>query len=234
MKRLPLLLILPWICSSLFAQVAAPSQPQPGRTTSAGVSAPASMAHVGPEVNAMLSQLETAAQRTSMDVGKLSIRKWKTESAYKDQAEHDVNSVQANVSSTLPGIIAEVRTAPDNTANLFKLYRNVDALLDVVRGLAESAGAFGPKSQFEDLRNDSRNLAAVRGSLASQIETIAAAKETEIRQMRAQLAQAASAPPPAPKKVIVDDDEVPKHPTKRKKTTKPPAQVAPNSSSTKQ
>jgi hypothetical protein len=166
----------------------------------------------------MLSQLERTAQQTSMDVGNLSVNKWKTDSAFKGHAQHDVISVQANVTGTLPALVSQVRANPDNTAILFKLYRNVDALLEVVRGLAESAGAFGSKSEFQDLQSDSQNLASVRGSLASQLDTVATAKESELTRMRAQLAQAhAAAATAPPKKVIVDDNEPPKKIVKKKK-----------------
>jgi len=216
MNWLPLFALV--ISTSLFAQVATPAQPLPGRTSGNPIPLPTSMAHIGPEMSTMLSQLERITQQTTMDLGKLSIRKWKTASNYKEQAQHDVNSVQANVTGTLPGLIAQVRAAPDNTATLFKLYRNVDALLDVVRGLGESAGAFGPKSEYEDLQNDIQNLSSVRGNLASQIEAVASAKETEFRQMRAQLAQAqANTNTAVPKKIIIDDNEPPKHTVKKKK-----------------
>ena len=230
MNKILLLAAAPCVCLSLLAQVAKPTQPPPGHTSSA-VSVPASMAHVGPEMSAMLSQLERTAQQTTMDVGRLSIKKWRTDAKYKDQMQHDVTSVQTNATSTLPGIISEVRLTPDNTATLFKLYRNVDALLDVVRGLAESAGAFGPKSEYQDLQMDTQNLFSVRSNLASQLEAIAIAKESQMAQMRTQLAQtqAAGTPESAPKKIIVDDNEPPKHTVKRKKapakTTATPTQT---------
>jgi hypothetical protein len=216
-------------CACL-AQVA---QPMPSRTSGSQVAVPASMTPLGPEMSTMLSQLERTAQQTSMDVGRLSINKWKTESAFKGQMQHDVNSVQANVTGTLPGLVSQVRTAPDNTVVLFKLYRNVDALLEVVRGLAESAGAFGSKNEFQDLQNDAQNLASVRGSLASQLDTVAAAKESELTRMRAQLAQAHAATAAAPpKKIIVDDNEPPKKVVKKKKPATKPSGTQPQENTT--
>jgi hypothetical protein len=198
-----------YVCSSLASGQVANPTPIPGRTSGIPAGAPSSMAHIGPEMSLMLSQLERTAQQTTTDVGRLSIKKWKTDSGFKEQALHDANSVQVNVTSTLPTLISQVRAAPDNTATLFKLYRNVDALLEVVRGLAESAGAFGPKSEYEPLQTDSQNLSSIRGSLASQVDTIATAKESELNRMKAQLAQAqaATTTSTSPKKVIVDDNE---------------------------
>lgn len=224
MKKPQILVILITFCFACFAQVAQPPQPMPSRTSATQVVVPASMTPLGPEMNAVISQLERTAQQTAMDVGKLSISKWKIDSSLKSQAQHDVNSVQANITGTLPGLVSQVRANPDNTAILFKLYRNVDALLEVVRGLSESAGAFGSKSEFQDLQSDSRDLATVRGNLASQLDTVATAKESELTRMKAQLAQthgtAAST-----KKVIVDDNEPPKKTTTKKKKPVPSGQT---------
>jgi hypothetical protein len=233
MKRFVPLLFVVVASFACPAQVAQPAQPMPSRTPGTQVAVPASMSPLGPEMSMMLSQLERTAQQTAMDVGKLSVNKWKADSAFKNEAQHDVNSVQANVTGTLPGLVSQVRANPDNTATLFKLYRNVDALLEVVRGLAESAWAFGPKSEFQDLQSDSQNLASVRGSLASQLDAVATAKESELMRMKTQLAQAhaAAASAAPPKKVIVDDNEPPKKTVKKKK---PSAATTPPSSSQSQ
>lgn len=207
------------------AQVAQPAQPVPDRARVSSSTSPASMVPVGPEMNAMLSQLERTTHNISMDVGSLSVRKWKLDSTAKDQVQHDISSVQSNISSTLPGLVSQIRSTPDNTPALFKLYRNVDALLEVVRGITESAGAFGPKSEFDTLQSDSQNLASVRSSLATQIDQVATAKEASITRMRAQLAQAQAAAAAPSKKIIVDDNESPKKTVKKKKpasTTTPP------------
>ncbi len=197
------------------------------------VAVPASMTPLGPEMSGMLSQLDRTTQQTAMDVGKLSVNKWKADSAFKRQVEHDVNSIQTNITGTLPGLVSQVRTNPDNTVTLFKLYRNVDALLEVLRGLTESAGAFGPKSEFQNLQSDAQDLASVRGSLASQLDAVASAKESELTRVKAQLAQAHPASATLPKKVIVDDNAPPQKSVKKKKpaaaTTKP-ATTQPDSS----
>ncbi len=229
MKTTVLILALLTFLASL-GQV---SQPTPNRPASTPASVPTSMAAVGPEMNAMLSNLQRAAEQTSMDLGRLSVKKWKADSAFKDQTQHDISSVQSNVSASLPGLISQVRSNPDSVVSLFKLYRNVDALLDVVRGVAESAGAFGSKSEFDALQADSHNLSSVRASLAAQLDSVAVANESAFSRTKAQLAQlqaAAAAAPP--KKIIVDDNESAKKPARKKKPApaKPTAQTPPSQS----
>lgn len=201
-------------CLAAHAQVANP-QPMPGRNTT--VAAPTQMTPIGIELNSTLSQLERAAQQIAMDVGRLNIKKWKTDSRLKEESQHDADSIQSNVTGTLPGLLSQVRANPANVASMFKLYRNVDALYDVSRTLTESAGAFGPKNEYETLSDDVSRLASVRGSLATQLDNVASAKENEINQLRTIVAQSqAQKTAQPPKKVVVDDTEPVKKPAKKK------------------
>jgi uncharacterized protein YbcI len=208
------------------AQVANPAQPMPSRPGAATpVGAPAQMTPVGVELNNALGQLERAAQQTSNDVGRLSIKKWKTDSAYKQSSQHDAETIQGNVNGLLAQLLSQVRSNPDSVAIVFKLYRNVDALYDVLKTLAESAGAFGPKNEFVALSSDAQNLQQARATLAAQLDALAVNKEAELSQLRTMVAQARAAAAAAPpKKIVVDDNEPPKKAVKKKKAVpKPPA-----------
>jgi hypothetical protein len=227
MKTFVLIAFLGGACA--MAQVANPAQPIPSRPSAAApLGAPAQMTAVGAELNNAVAQLEQVAQQTANDVGTLSIKKWKTDSAYKEQSQHDADTIQRNVSGLLAQLTAQVRSNPDNVANVFKLYRNVDALYDVLKTLAESAGAFGPKGEFEVLSRDAQSLQQARSTLAAELDALAVNKEAEIIQLRSQMMQARAAAAAAPpKKIIVDDNEPAKKPAKKKKTpAKPAAQSA--------
>lgn len=172
------------------------------------------------ELNLMLSQLEQVAQQTQVDLAKLRIEKWKTDSNTKRGTQSDVDSIQRNLQMALPEIIGQVRSSPENMAATFKLYRNLDALYDVFGPVVESAGAFGSKDEFQSVQNDFNDLQRSRRALAERMETLANAKEGELTRLRAQVhdLQAAAAPPTAPvKKVVVDDTEPPKKPPVKKK-----------------
>jgi hypothetical protein len=173
----------------------------------------------------MLSQLEQVAQQTQVDLAKLRIEKWKTDSNTKHGTQSDVDSIQRNLQMALPEIIGQVRASPENAAATFKLYRNLDALYDVLGPVVESAGAFGSKDEFQSIQNDFNDLERSRRALAGRMETLATAKEGELTRLRAQVHDLqAAAPPPAPaKKVVVDDTEPPKKPpVKKKLVPKPP------------
>jgi hypothetical protein len=217
LRFLPALLVV----SSLAAQ--APSQAQ-----SSNNAAPVSYASMS-QVNAMLGNLEQTAQNSVADLNKLRVEKWKTDGNTKRQEQSDVESLQRNLQNALPGLVNELRNAPENMAATFKLYHNLDALHDVLRSVAESAGAFGSKNEYQALAADAEKLDDVRRSLADRMQSLATSKEAELVRLRTQLQAAMAAPPPPPKKIVVDDTEPPKKATKKKPkkpATTQPAQPA--------
>jgi hypothetical protein len=190
------------------------------------------------ELNLLLSHLEQVAQSTQVDLAKLRIEKWKTDGNTKRGSQSDVESIQRNLQSAMPEIIGQLRASPENVAATFKLYRNLDALYDVLGPVVESAGAFGSKDEFQSVQNDFGAIERSRRLLAERMETLASAKENELTHLRTQVRdlQAAATPPASPKKVVVDDTApVPKPPKKKPlaKSTKPaaPAVPKPNPSS---
>jgi hypothetical protein len=206
--------VLPFLMATATAQVT-PSTPPASAP-------PVPYASVS-QLNLVLSQLEQVAQATQVDLAKLRIEKWKTDSNTKRGTQADVESIQRNLQMALPEIIAQLRASPENIAATFKLYRNLDALYDVFSPVVESAGAFGSRDEFQSAQNDLSALERSRRSLAERMEAVASAKEGELTQLRTQVhdLQAAAAPPPAAaKKVVVDDTEPPKKPAKKKSTAK--------------
>lgn len=174
------------------------------------------------QLNLMLSQLEQVSQATQADLAKLRIEKWKTDSNTKRGTQADVESIQRNLQMALPEIIGQLRASPENIVTTFKLYHNLDALYDVLGPVVESAGAFGPRDDFQSMQNDFNALERSRRDLAERMESLATAKEGELTQLRGQVREleAAAVPPTPPKKVIVDDTQPEKKPVKKKSATK--------------
>jgi len=179
------------------------------------------------QVSSLLAQLEQQSQNTQLDLAKLRVDRWKTDSTSKRQAQSNIESVTRNLHDALPGIMGELRAAPESLVSTFKLYRNLDALYDVLGSVVESTGAFGSKDEFQQLANDLTAIEGSRRSFADRMETLAGTKEVELTKLRSQIhaAQQASVPT-APKKVVVDDTETPKKPAK-KAVPKPPGASKP-------
>jgi len=182
------------------------------------------------QVNTLLANLEQASQTTLGDLGKIRIDKWKADSDVKRQTQADVDSLSRNLQSALPTIVEELRSSPEDMAATFKLYHNLDALHDVFRSVAESAGAFGAKNDYQSLANDAEAIDNIRRELAERMQTLATSKEAELTRLRAAVKAAQASPPAPPKKIVVDDNEPPKKPAKKKVPKPPsatPAQPAP-------
>lgn len=170
------------------------------------------------ELNNMLAQLDSAAKDTQSDLGKLRIDRWRTDSSAKKQTLTNVESIQRNLKSALPEIMGDLRAAPEDLPATFRLYRNLDALYDVLGNVVESTGAFGSKDEFQSLANDLNTFETTRRQLAERIENLSAAKEGEIIRLRADLKTAQAAiPATPPKKVVVDDTQPAKKPVTKKK-----------------
>ena len=204
----------------------------------AGVSAPGNTAYstqgrlaqaAGPvsyasveQLNVLLGQLEATSKTTQGDLVKLRIEHWKTDNSSKKQALSNVDSIQRNLQGALPEIIAGLRAAPEDVPATFKLYRNLDALYDVLGSVVEGAGAFGSKDDLQTLANDLTEFEGTRRQIAERIESLSSAKEAEIVRLRADLKTAQAAIPAAPPpKVVVDDNAPPKKPAVKKKAPKP-------------
>ena len=199
------------------------SGPVAATSPNGGQGAPVSYASVT-QLNGMLSQLEAASKNTQADLLRLRIERWKADGSYKKQALGNVDSIQRNLQGALPEIIAQLRSAPEDLPVTFKLYRNLDALYDVLGSVAEGAGAFGPKDDLQALSNDLSTFEGTRRQLAARIENLSSAKEAEIARLRADLKTAqAMIPAEPPKKIVVDDTEPPKKPAKKKAPAKKPA-----------
>ncbi|HET7209193.1 MAG TPA: hypothetical protein VFI95_21630 [Terriglobales bacterium] len=179
---------------------------------------PVSYASVN-QINSLLARLQETTQATINDLSKLRIEKWKTDSNTKKQAQTGLQSLLRNLQDGMPTIVNEVRSAPEDTAATFKLYHNLDALHDVLGSVAEEAGAFGPRDEYQQLANDANNFDNLRSQLADRIQSLAANKEAEINRLRTALQAAQAAPPPPPKKIVIDDTEAEK-PVKKKKKPK--------------
>jgi hypothetical protein len=184
------------------------------------------------QVNALLGELDSVARVTSNDLARVRIDKWKTDSGTKQQVQANSDSIQRNLQSALPAIIGGVRNAPDDMAASFKLYRNLDAIYDVLGTVAESAGAFGSKNDYQALANDLGGIERIRRELADRVEGLATAKETELARLRNSLraAQTTQAPP---KKVVVDENEPVKKPRKKKPAAASNQTASPASSTQK-
>lgn len=224
--------------ASLLSQTA--EAPPTGAENSTARPAPvanASTSTIAPD----LDRLETVASQAVIEIGLLRIEKWKATSDARSAAQADADSVQRNLSSALPGLIAAVRSSPDDVNASFKLYRDLNALYDVLGTLTEATRVYGHKGDYEALVQQLQVIGSTRRKLGEALERLTATTQNKLQQMQVQikaqqeqLAAAQSAAAEARKQVVLAQTEPPKKPAPKRKTVakKPPAAVgATNSNS---
>ena len=189
--------------------------------------APAAPSNVAP----VLGEIQSAARTTTADVSLLNIRKWKVSNEVKNDASAKAEAIQRNLTIAMPTILSQVQASPNDFAANFKLYRTLGVLYDVMSSLAESAGAFGSKNEFDPLAADLNRIDQARRTLGERLEVMASAKDAEIARLQDQVKAARAAVPASTKKVIVDDDSA-KKPAKKTVKKKPPATTTTQSSTT--
>lgn len=216
------------VASALSAQV----QPRPVAAQRVQV-APANV-----DLNALLQQIQQATGSANLDIAKLRIEKWKTDSEQKRQMQQVADSLQKNISNAVPGLISDVQNSRGGVVASFKLYHNVNVLYEFLSALADATGAFGKRDEYEPLAADAAALDTARQNLSAYIEQAAVRLESAAAQASAP-AQARPNTPVAGKKVVVDDEEQPapkpkKSPAKstKKKGSSPTATPSTQSSAT--
>ena len=217
MMKIATTILFALLSAGILAAQGAPTQAPPSNATVGSVS----MTSMLPD----LDRLQAAAHQANLSLGQMRIDKWKADADTKREMQSNADSVQRNLTNALPGLISDVRSAPQSLSAEFKLYRNLNVLYDVFASVTESAGAFGPKSDYEALAGQLSVIDSVRRDLANSLEQLTASTQSELDQLRSQvrtLQQAVAAAPPPPKKVVVDDSE-PARKSAHKKKARPTA-----------
>lgn len=176
-------------------------------------SAPAASGRTGATLQPSVQLVKEALSTVSTD-------KWKASPAIKSAADANLRSVQHDIDATLPDLVSAADAAPDSPAKALPVFRNVDALYDVMLRLDVAGQQAAPKEQIGALDDALSSIATVRRTLGDQLQASADAQDQRI--VRLQQAAARPAPaPPAPVACIP-----PPAPTTKKKrsTAKPPAQ----------
>jgi len=216
------------ICAPSTAQTSYPpgNPPISSQPGSKPLAAPPASRAIAPppsnpsDLGAILQRIEQETGGLNADVGKLRVEKWKVDSSTKHQASENIGSIQRNVTAALPALIAAVHTAPQSLAANFKLYRNLNALYDVVASVSESAGAFGKREEYDLMAPHASALDEYRRNYGEYLQQMTVSADDRIAAAEREKAAALAAQQQAPPKKIVVDDDAPAPPPKKKKTTK--------------
>ena len=207
-----------------FAQVgvtSAPSQNQPAPSVPSAPSTPA-----GPKPSDLL---HPALSQVSQAIVSLNISRWKAPGEVRGATQQNVDSIQRDLNGTLPGLLSTADAAPSSVSAVFPVYRNIDALYDVLLRVSETAMLAAPQNEANSITDALSKLESARSELGNSILNAATNNEAEVVRLRASIQQAAAVQPaPPPKTTVVNDGPAATPSTAKRK--KKPATTTPASS----
>lgn len=83
--------------------------------------------------------LNAALNEVSQTMAGLNISRWKAPGEVRGAMQQNTDSILRDLHNTLPGLLAQADAAPDSIPAIFPVYRNVDALYDVLLRVSETA-----------------------------------------------------------------------------------------------
>jgi hypothetical protein len=183
-----------------------------------------------PSLDSIVLEIQQAAQAANVDLARLRIEKWKTDSSERAQMQQLADSLHKNIAYALPDLLSAVRSSHGGVSATFKLYHNINVVFEYLDSLTDAAGSMGRSEEYESLSRDTTALDKARQHLSSYIEQAAATLESEARAATASTSAApAATPQTTPKKIVVDDATGQKKPatTRKKKTSASPPKPSP-------
>jgi hypothetical protein len=167
-----------------------------------------------------MANLRPALANVQTAVANLNIARWKASPATRTAAQQDVASIQRDLTDTLPGLMAQAEAPPANGQSAlqpsFALFRNLDALYDVLLRVSETASFAGSAADATNLEDARAGLEDGRAKLGTWLLQSIGAQDAQVVRLLAAPPPPPAAPP-APAKVIVDDGPTSPAPKPHKK-----------------
>ena len=176
-----------------------------------------------PAVVAPSSILQPALSGVQSTTANLNISKWKAPGSVRQAAQRDVDSIQNDLGRTLPNLLASADAAPASIPPSFAVYRNVDALYDVLLRVSETADLAAPENEASSVADALQRLEAARTQLGDTILGVSQRQEAQIVALVAEVRSAKASPSTQHHETVVDDGpaKTPSKPKKKAAAKKP-------------
>lgn len=167
-----------------------------------------------PPAMTVYGMLKPALDTVQQTLDGLRLEKWKR-GTVREEAGANVTDIEKDLQTTLPPLVTEADGAHAAISKVLPVFRNIDALYDVLLRVVEASRVSAPAEQVIPLQESLISLGSARRKLAERLQESAIAQEKQIRDLRstveAQAAAARAVSPPAtttcapsasPKKVL--------------------------------
>jgi hypothetical protein len=160
-------------------------------------------------LTAALGALQPTLNEVNVAVSSVGVRRWKVPGDVKDTTSSDIQSIQRDLNGTLPTLVTQAQAASDSIAPSFAVYRNIDALYDVLLRVAETATLAGSQQEAGKLEGARADLQTRRSELGNALLSSATAQDSNVVQLRTSLDAAKrtanTAKAGAPTRIVVND-----------------------------
>ncbi len=175
----------------------------------------------------VMTNLRPALDNVQTAITNINVAHWKAPNDIRATTQQDINSMQRDLNTTLPPLMDQAAAAsngPGALAPAFAVFRNLDALYDVLLRVTETAGLAGSAADASNLEDARAGLEDGRGKLGAWLLQAIGAQDAQVVRLRAAAtARPPATPPPAPNKIVVNDGPDTTKPHKKK----PPPTPAP-------
>jgi hypothetical protein len=171
--------------------------------------------------------LQPALAAVQQSVNAVYVTRWKAPNEVRSDAQQNLSSIQRDLAETLPGLLSQADAASGAVSPVFAVYRNIDALYDVLLRVEQTAILAAPDQEAQSLSDALAQLDSARKQLGGIIDQNAQDREAQIVKLQAAVKTVAVAPAPAASKPNVVDDGPAATPVRKRK--KPAAKPAPQS-----
>jgi hypothetical protein len=198
-----------------------PAAAQAPASTHTAAAAPAPTGFAMTNLRPALANVQTA-------ITNLNVAHWKAPNDIRATTQQDVNSMQRDLNTTLPPLLAQAdaaaaATGPAALSPAFAVFRNLDALYDVMLRVTETAGLAGSASDASSLEEARAGLEDGRAKLGTWLLQAIGEQDAQIVRLHTPVVAAPPSAPPPPNKIVVNDGPDTTKPRKKK----PPATPAP-------
>ncbi len=172
-----------------------------------------------------VANLRPALANVQTTITNLNVAHWKASATTRSAIQADIASMQRDLNATLPGLVAQAEASgPAVLAPSFAVFRNLDALYDVLLRVTETAALVGPESDAGSLEDARSGLEDGRAKLGAWLLQSIGTQDAQVARLQATVSTRPAAAPAPPTKIVVDDGPDAPKPRKKKPAPTPAPQ----------
>ncbi len=160
------------------------------------------------------SILRPALGQLGAGLSSVHLGKWKVPGQVREETNANISSISRDLDGTLPTLLAKADGSPAAVSATLPVYRNVDALYDVLLRVTAAADRGAPKQQAAALHNALAAMETARRSLGDSVLQSAIRQDSTVSSLESALKQArqtAVTVPPCPSAVHPKHGSVYRH-----------------------